>query len=301
MNYAVRGTAMIHEQLVTGTLGKSLLLIDNLDKDIRLSEMERNSFLSTPVKYVSSMSLLVCLDGDIKLDIGLREYEMYSEEALLLGSGIICEIQRMPHDTKFFSIVFSEEFCYPLSEQVDSALFRKAFASNPICQVKNVEEYVKIYKLIRDRVNEKPAAQHVAEIVKGYLQGLLFGIYSEYLTREEHSVQEEVVRLNRKQDLYNRFMDLVQKEFATERNITYYAARLNVTPRYLSQVVYQESGHLASEHIRHFVMTEAKQLVQSQQYSIKQISQMLNFTSTSFFSRYFKKMTGYSPKEYQQL
>ena len=48
-------------------------------------------------------------------------------------------------------------------------------------------------------------------------------------------------------------------------------------------------------------MAEAKQLLRSKEYTILQISEMLNFTSQSLFGRYFKKFTGYTPKEYQSI
>jgi AraC-like DNA-binding protein len=66
-------------------------------------------------------------------------------------------------------------------------------------------------------------------------------------------------------------------------------------------VVRAQSGHTASEHIDNFIITEAKQLIRSKQYTILQISEMLNFTCQSFFGRYFKKHTGFSPTAYQQL
>lgn len=300
MNYAVRGSAILHEQLVKGSFGNSLVLIDDLDQAVGLSEVEGNSFLSTPVRYAASMSLLVCVEGKIKINVGLKEYEVCSDEVLLLGRGIIAEVVKMPSDTVFFTMIFSDDFCYALAEHINSELFRRSFNTNPVCHVNNMEDLLFTYRIIKDRVNNRAGEVLLAEEVKGYLQGMVFGLCAEYLTRDAAD-EREAGRAGRKQDLYKRFTELVQKNFAEERNISYYASQLGVTPRYLSQVVYQESGHSASDYIRHFVITEAKQLVSSQQYSVKQISQMLGFTSVSFFSRYFKKMTGYSPKEFQKF
>lgn len=300
MNYTVRGSAILHEQLVKGSFGNSLVLIDDLDQAVGLSEVEGNSFLSTPVRYASSMSLLVCVEGQIRINVGMKEYELSSDEVLLLGRGIIAEVLRMPADTVFFTMIFRDDFCYALAEHINSDLFRKSFNANPICHVNNVDDLLCAYRIIKDRVNNRAGEVLLAEEVKGYLQGMVFGLCAEYLTRDALD-EHEAGRAGRKQDLYKRFTELVQKNFAIERNISYYASLLGVTPRYLSQVVYQESGHSAGDYIRHFVITEAKQLVGSQQYSVKQISQMLGFTSVSFFSRYFKKMTGFSPKEFQRI
>ena len=96
-------------------------------------------------------------------------------------------------------------------------------------------------------------------------------------------------------------MEDVQKYYKHERNINFYADLLCITPKYLSKLIYKVSGYYAGDHIDHYVIAEAKQLVRSRNFSIMQISEMLNFTSQSYFGRYFKKATGYSPMQYQEL
>jgi YesN/AraC family two-component response regulator len=84
-----------------------------------------------------------------------------------------------------------------------------------------------------------------------------------------------------------------------ERSIGFYADCLCITPKYLSQIVYKTSGRYAGEYIHEHVIIKAKILIKSHVYSIQQISEMLHFTSPSFFGRYFKKATGYTPLQYQ--
>lgn len=284
------------------SLSNSIILLDNLEKDIVMSDKEKDMRMNNPIKYISTMTILLCVDGTVDFGLGLQNYRMKKNDALLMKSGVICELQSMSDDAKFCSIVLNEEFYYPALNNLVSSVLQKSFVKNPICSLldMHMEECVLTYKLIKNRLSEPSQSVLLVEIVKGYIQALLYNLYSGYIIQEEDRNMEENT-FTRKQDLYNRFMELVQRDFIRERNIKYYANQLCITPRYLSQVVYKESGHYASEHIDNFVITEAKQLVRSHQYSILQISKMLNFTSLSFFGRYFKKFTGYSPTQYQHL
>lgn len=85
-----------------------------------------------------------------------------------------------------------------------------------------------------------------------------------------------------------------------ERSISYYADKLCVTSKYLSQVVYKVSGRFAGDWITDFVILEAKALLKSRKYTVQQIADKLNFANQSFFGKYFKDKVGCSPSEYQK-
>ena len=291
-----------HRHPVSASFGRTVTLVDNLDKPIVMPETQRVSYFNQPVKYVSAMSLLVCMDGMMRVDIGSQEYTMRRGDLMLLGSGIICDIREVSPESRFCTLVFKEDFCRAFTEHLSIPFFQKVFAARPICAVPEevAEGYVVIYRMIKQEVERAGESPLRMEVVRNLLQGLLFSVCDHYLARADEP-GEANHKLGRKEDLYNRFVELVRRDFTRERNIGYYAERLCVTPRYLSQVVCQQSGYLAGEYINRLVIMEAQQLVQSGQYSIGQISQMLHFTSVSFFSRYFKKLTGYSPKEYQKI
>jgi len=60
------------------------------------------------------------------------------------------------------------------------------------------------------------------------------------------------------------------------------------------------SGKTASDWIDNFVLLEAKIMLKSTNLTIQQISQELNFPSQTFFGKYFKRLSGVSPKEYRE-
>ena len=102
-------------------------------------------------------------------------------------------------------------------------------------------------------------------------------------------------------DLYNQFIELVQKDFRQHRSIKHYAEVLNISPKYFSMLIKKVSGKSAGEWIDEYIMLEARALLKCRRYTIQQISDKLSFPNQSFFAKYFKKHTGRTPTEYRTL
>lgn len=114
---------------------------------------------------------------------------------------------------------------------------------------------------------------------------------SQSTERQQHTRQEEV---------FNRFLELVNKYAARERSITFYADRLFLTPRYLSTLVRQASGRTVMDWVNEAVMQEAKLMLRHTDKLVYQIADELNFPNASFFSKYFRRMAGMTPNDYRR-
>lgn len=100
--------------------------------------------------------------------------------------------------------------------------------------------------------------------------------------------------------LFLRFLTLVQQNVLTEREVAWYADRLCITPKYLSQVCRTMTGLPASQWIQFYASFELVSLLNDTSKTLSEISDLMNFENISHFSRYVKKMLGKSPSEYRQ-
>jgi len=82
--------------------------------------------------------------------------------------------------------------------------------------------------------------------------------------------------------------------------VSEYAELLHVTPKYLSEVVKEESSSTALEHIHEQVMREARNQLLHTHKSAKEIAYHLGFTTPSQFGRFFKRKTEQSPIQFRK-
>lgn len=102
-------------------------------------------------------------------------------------------------------------------------------------------------------------------------------------------------------DIFDRFVRLVNRHATQQHQISFYADHLCLTERYLGTIVRQASGSTAKEWIDRALVTRAKILLRHSDKTVVQISDELCFPNPSFFSKYFRRLTGMTPLEYKRI
>lgn len=133
------------------------------------------------------------------------------------------------------------------------------------------------------------------EILKSLFQVFLF----ELGRLATQYAGQSLSKPSRKKQLYLDFYMMIKEHYKTSRTVSYYAGELAVTPKYLSEVTKELSGMSASKLINHFVIQEAKSLLNYTQMSIAEIAEELHFADQSFFGKFFKRAVGVSPYQYR--
>ena len=153
-----------------------------------------------------------------------------------------------------------------------------------------VEHYFTlIWGVLQELPFRKEAIQHL-------LSSLLY--YLEYIA--QNSIEQNPAQLTRQEEIFQRFISLVNTHSKKERNVNFYADKLCLTPRYLNTVIRQASQQTVMDWINQSIILEAKVLLKHSNRLVYQISDELNFPNPSFFSKFFKRMTGMTPQEYQK-
>lgn len=104
-----------------------------------------------------------------------------------------------------------------------------------------------------------------------------------------------------------KFQDVLKKYFEIGRHqaqglptVNHLAGDLLLSTRYLSDVLKQETGKNALEHIHLYLITEAKNRLLSSNDNVAGIAYQLGFESPSYFSRLFKKLVGMTPVQFKE-
>ncbi|MBR4276065.1 MAG: bifunctional hydroxymethylpyrimidine kinase/phosphomethylpyrimidine kinase [Prevotella sp.] len=104
---------------------------------------------------------------------------------------------------------------------------------------------------------------------------------------------------SRSEELYNRFLDEVDRYYSHYADVSFYAEQLNVSPRYLAQVTRNIAGRSPKYIIDERIVSEIATMLTATNYPLKDIAQRLGFSSQAHLSRFFKKHKGISPTEYK--
>lgn len=99
--------------------------------------------------------------------------------------------------------------------------------------------------------------------------------------------------------IFLRFLTLAHQNAITEREVAYYADKLCITPKYLSQVSRRMTGLPASGWIQFYASFELVSLLNDTTKTLTEVSDLMHFQSASHFSRYVKKTLGKSPSEWR--
>lgn len=97
------------------------------------------------------------------------------------------------------------------------------------------------------------------------------------------------------------FKEYLEKHFRNERKISFYASLQHLSSKYFSNIILQQTGKTAGDTIDEKVQLEAQALLHKKELTISQIADSLGFTDASNFSKYYKNLTGQSPKDYKSL
>lgn len=99
-------------------------------------------------------------------------------------------------------------------------------------------------------------------------------------------------------NIMSNFIEMLEeKQYRENREVAYYAEKLCVVPKYLSEVSNKISGFSASYWINRYASQDISEMLRSGKYSPSQVAEAFHFTSTSYFNRYVKRSLGVYPSE----
>lgn len=104
---------------------------------------------------------------------------------------------------------------------------------------------------------------------------------------------------NRAEEIFHKFINCIHTHYLDQKDVSFYANELCISPRYLSTIARQVTGESAKTIIDRHIILETKVLLRTTEMTVQEITNHLNFPSQSYLGRYFKKHTGESPIEYR--
>ncbi len=279
----------------TITIDNTFMIADTLDNSNSLTELSQyENFilkLRTPSKINYTM-ILLCLGGEIKLNLNLQQISIDSHSLLLIPEGTIGEYIDISDNLEIIMIGFSNSAHIIDKTNLYFSPNIIKLISNPLHKLSTEEcnQILSIYNIMRSRLIETdfPAKRELAINATRFI---LAYVSPNLLKTTQQSTDTT---------LFENFLELVGKHATSSRSISFYANALSITPRHLSRVIMRTSGKPVKQWINERIILEAKVLLNEPAMTIQQISDTLGFPNQSSFGTYFKKFTSVSPLSFRR-
>ncbi len=142
----------------------------------------------------------------------------------------------------------------------------------------------------------KNEGEHRTLIARNIIQGVLLEMYDVVKSK---FLENKPKVLDRQNEIFMQFIHLVYEYGDKERDVAFYADKLCITTRYLASILRGIAHETPKAVIDRHCIQEIKTCLRTTNDSLQAISFRFNFTNQSFFTRYFKKYTGMTPKEFR--
>lgn len=245
---------------------------------------------------IDAVITFLCTQGSLKGRIGLKTFEAVAPCMMILPLNEVLQFDFISEDLNgWFNILsktLAEELVMHIKERMEISISTHA---QPVISLdqEELELNLSYYHLVHDTLRRRDNP-HLKEAIRY----LLLSLY--YQQHPDVSAYSNSPQMSKQEETFIRFTNLVKQNYKHERQVKFYAERLGLTPKYLSQIIKEQTGKSANDWIDEYVMLEAKALLKSSALSIQQISNELNFVDQSTFGKYFKAKEGISPKEYRK-
>ena len=268
------------------------------------TEVDKNLLLfKYPCRFDGFVAVL-CLRGRLRVDLNLKSFELCENTLLLYVPGNIVRVSEVADTDEPPQVVVVGASSNLISDvRMDFAkLFEESMAmlENP-CITLTQKEFgisMKYYELAVELIDAgMPGLREAIRSLFSsvfYMLGTLWTgrLNSEPVAREGVSGRSKLV--------FEQFLRLVTQYHNKERRVEFYAAKMYLTPKYLSKLIKKVSGRSAPDWIESMVVMEAKNMLKYSEMTIKEISDNLGFGSVPVFHKFFKYHTGFTPKQWRE-
>ena len=214
---------------------------------------------------VPGYMFLLCFKGTCSITVHLTQYTMKKGTLLILLPDLYFQVLEQSDDCKFIFAGFATELVR------SSSLFSKSIEYTPF-------------------IFEKPVLQ---------LDKKAFDLMYSYMRIIIKAKNISVNIITQNQEIVKELVRTVVMNYHTERNVSFYADKMHLSPQHLSTTIKKITGKTLTDIISSFIINDAKAKLKSTEMTIQEIAYSLNFPDISFFGKYFKRYTGMSPKQYR--
>ena len=256
------------------------------------------------ISTFNKCGIFYCQRGSVEVSLEGCHYHIKPGDVYIYMASTLVHLLHKSEDAEGIMVEVDFYYILPIVNKVINVESQLFMRKNPCVSLSGEQcaHFEYLLNNLWDRINaedcqkENVQYQHLKlELIKSMGQTICYEILNMYFTNQPLQPLQQ----GKKDVVFQNFMLSLFRFYRKERDVSFYARMQHITPRYFSAIIKEKTGDSALQWIVRMVITEAKQLLEESDLSIKEIADQLNFPTQSFLGKYFKQYVGVSPKEYR--
>ncbi len=271
-----------------GFIEDDILLLDRMNAVPIPNEPRRMNFIL----------IALCTQGRVQYRMDTQEQLVQPGDVIIISERHVIDNYMASPDLDGLCFIISVKFFHEIIQNVSdiSALFLFSH-SHPVMRL--TERDQQVFKEYYDVVRKKMQGtdNHFRrDLVRTLLLAMFYDLSNVIYRFQQQTDKSQ----KRGEEIFTKFIKLVEQQCAVERRVSWYATQLGITPKYLSEAVKSVSRRTPNEWIDQYVTLKIRVLLKNTTKSIREITTELRFPNQSFLGKYFKSHVGVSPSQYRK-
>jgi AraC family transcriptional activator of pobA len=226
-------------------------------------------------------------------EIDFTSYEICDNSFFLLRPGQVHQLTIKEGSTGYL-MQFNTDFYYP-NDIASGQLLRRASSKN-LCQL-DAQRVKKLFAILGYIFQEYSDKQEgYKEVIKANI-----GIFFIEFVRHRHHKGTSDNSTPYTQERMEKLLELLENNISKIKQVSIYAEMLHMTTYQLNAITKSTLNKTCSDLINEHIILEAKRNLLATSNQVNQIADLLGYEDISYFIRFFKKHTGYSPEVFRKI
>lgn len=246
----------------------------------------------------SYLTHALCLGGQCTFVFNGDPFVFREGDLMIIRKGNLVENIAASEDFKVKNICVSANFidlCTPSTNYGMKG--QLALFLNPIMHLTGEQRFVceRDFRWIEYRLNQT-GHKFYRELIINAVQSAILDFFDFHST-----LNGEDTISTQNASIMSRFLAMLEDgAYRRNREVTFYADALCVTPKYLSEVSKRVSGYAANYWINRYTSLDIARMLRDKSLTFVQISDIFCFSSPAYFSRYVQRNLGMNPTQYRE-
>ena len=244
------------------------------------------------------LMVIICHSGSARLLYDMQEVHFTANSiAVILPDHIMRPLECSP-DYRVTFIMHSNAFREEVKTKRLTRDYTK-FHLNPSCQMtdEEMEMFLKALDVFEFLSNTSPLRYPLRREMLIAQSNVMVEIINACrcdMDNDSHAI-------TRNQIVFQDFSNRLAAHYREQHEVAFYAEKAHLTARHFSVIVKEVVGLSASDYIEQYLATQAKNLLLTRpDLSVQQIGYLLGYADSPSFCRFFKRLTGKTPKDFRQ-